>query len=113
MLNPGEWNWGLYTGFFWAGFCFLCIIYVYFRVPEPAGRTFAELDLLFERRVSARKFAKTKVDVFGESVEGGGVAAQYERKMSNAASHEEDNVEKGALEITRGLKPAHDAFNVS
>ncbi|KAG9230496.1 sugar porter family MFS transporter [Amylocarpus encephaloides] len=70
MLNPGEWDWGNYAGFFWAGICFLCIIYTYFRLPEPAGRTFAELDLLFERGVSARKFATTNVDVFDESIAG-------------------------------------------
>lgn len=28
------------------------------------GRTYAELDVLFENRVSARKFASTKVDQF-------------------------------------------------
>lgn len=69
MLNPGAWNWGNYTGFFWAGLCFLCIIYTYFRVPEPRGRTFAELDLLFERGVSARQFASTEIDVFDEDVD--------------------------------------------
>jgi SP family general alpha glucoside:H+ symporter-like MFS transporter len=68
MLNPGEWNWSNYAGFFWGGICFCCIIYTYFRVPEPAGRSFAELDLLFERGVSARKFSSTEVDVFGEDV---------------------------------------------
>ena len=68
MLNPTAWNWGNYAGFFWGGICFLCIIYTYFRVPEPQGRTFAELDLLFERKISARNFASTKVDVFDESV---------------------------------------------
>lgn len=52
-----------------GGICFLCIIYTYFRIPEPRGRTFAELDVLFERRVSARKFASTEVDVFHETVE--------------------------------------------
>jgi len=46
----------------------LCIVYTYFRVPEPQGRSFAELDLLFERGVSARKFASTNVDVFDDSV---------------------------------------------
>jgi len=71
MLNPTAWNWGNYTGFFWAGLCALSVVYTYFRVPEPRGRTFAELDLLFERKVSARKFAQTKVDVFGESVDKG------------------------------------------
>ncbi|OTB02768.1 hypothetical protein M426DRAFT_74399 [Hypoxylon sp. CI-4A] len=69
MLNPSAWDWGNYAGFFWAGSCFLCFIYTYFRVPEPAGRTFAELDMLFEKKISARKFASTDVDVFAEHVE--------------------------------------------
>jgi SP family general alpha glucoside:H+ symporter-like MFS transporter len=70
MLNPGAWDWGNFAGFFWAGICFLCIIYTYFRLPEPQGRSFAELDLLFEQGVSARKFATARVDVFSETVEG-------------------------------------------
>ncbi|KAJ4142481.1 hypothetical protein NW754_009923 [Fusarium falciforme] len=69
MLNPTAWDWGNYAGFFWGGICFLCIIYTYFRLPEPNGRTFAELDVLFERGISARKFATTEVDVFHETVE--------------------------------------------
>lgn len=83
MLNPGAWDWGNYTGFFWAGICFFCIIYTYFRVPEPQGRSFAELDVLFERGVSARNFAKTKVDVFDEVVDSG-VLHVYEEKLSHA-----------------------------
>ena len=39
-------------------------------MPEPQGRTFAELDLLFERGISARKFATTTVNVFDETIEG-------------------------------------------
>ncbi|KAI9041019.1 putative MFS alpha-glucoside transporter [Aspergillus affinis] len=70
MLNPGAWDWGNYAGFFWGGLCFLCIIYTYFRVPEPRGRSFAELDVLFERGISARKFASTRVDVFDETISG-------------------------------------------
>lgn len=66
MLNPTAWDWGNFAGFFWAGSCAICIVYVFFRVPEPSGRTFAELDLLFENRVGARKFASTEVDVFGK-----------------------------------------------
>ncbi|WWD19591.1 hypothetical protein CI109_104052 [Kwoniella shandongensis] len=64
MINPTAWNWGNYAGFFWGTSCLMCLIYAYFRVPEPAGRTYAELDVLFEKRVSARKFASTKVNVF-------------------------------------------------
>jgi hypothetical protein len=44
-----------------ASICFLCIIYTYLRIPEPQGRSFAELDLLFERHVSARKFADVEL----------------------------------------------------
>lgn len=88
MLNPGEWDWGNYAGFFWAGICFCCIIYTYFRVPEPAGRSFAELDLLFERGVSARKFASTKIDVFEDNVvheivTSTGTMKNYEEKRSS------------------------------
>ncbi|KKZ63920.1 MFS transporter, SP family, general alpha glucoside:H+ symporter [[Emmonsia] crescens] len=69
MLNPGAWNWGNFAGFFWGGVCFCCIVYTYFRVPEPRGRSFAELDVLFERGISARHFSETVVDVFGEDVQ--------------------------------------------
>ncbi|KAK0609546.1 general substrate transporter [Bombardia bombarda] len=86
MLNPGAWDWGNYAGFFWGGICFLCIIYTYFRVPEPTGRSFAEMDLLFEQGVSARNFAKTQVNVFGENVTGD-ILENYQKRM--AASHVE------------------------
>lgn len=86
MINPTAWNWSNYTGFFWAGLCFLCIIYTYFRIPEPRGRTFAELDLLFERGVSARKFAQTEVDVFDETVDES-IISHY--KDVQAATHSE------------------------
>ena len=86
MLNPSAWNWGNFTAFLWAGLCFCCIVYTYFRIPEPRGRTFAELDLLFERKVSARNFAKTEVDVFDETVDES-VISHY--KDVQAATHSE------------------------
>ncbi|KAK4139520.1 general substrate transporter, partial [Dichotomopilus funicola] len=79
MLNPGAWDWRNFAGFFWAGLCFLCVVYTYFRVPEPTGRSFAELDLLFEKGVSARKFATTKVNVFAEDV-GGDFMNKYHQR---------------------------------
>jgi SP family general alpha glucoside:H+ symporter-like MFS transporter len=87
MLNPSAWNWGNYAGFFWAGICFCCIIYTYFRLPEPRGRTFAELDMLFEHGISARKFASTKVDVFAESVNGS--TTSVDKKYGTASLAEE------------------------
>jgi len=67
MLNPTAWNWGAKSGFFWAGLTLICLVWTYFRLPEPKGRTYAELDMLFEQRVSARKFASTVVDPFAAS----------------------------------------------
>jgi len=62
MLNPTEWNWGAKSGYFFAGTCLCCAVWTFFRLPEPKGRTYAELDILFEQRVPARKFATTVVD---------------------------------------------------
>ncbi|KAK3627318.1 hypothetical protein LTR22_022798 [Elasticomyces elasticus] len=86
MLNPTAWNWGNYTGFFWAGLCFISIVYTYFRVPEPRGRTFAELDLLFEKKVSARRFAQTEVDVFNETVDGS-VINRHKGSLAGVKQH--------------------------
>ncbi|KAH6673021.1 general alpha-glucoside permease [Halenospora varia] len=62
--KPEGWGWAAKSGFFWAGTCFACVIYIYFRLPEPKGRTYGEMDVLFERGVSARKFKSTKLDIF-------------------------------------------------
>ncbi|XP_014562191.1 hypothetical protein COCVIDRAFT_84824 [Bipolaris victoriae FI3] len=61
MLNPTAWGWGARTGFFWAGTGIMGILWTWFRLPEPKGRTFAELDELFETKVAARKFSKTNL----------------------------------------------------
>lgn len=37
-------------------------MWAYFRLPEMKGRSFRELDILFERGVPARKFKDTEVE---------------------------------------------------
>ncbi|RMD43201.1 hypothetical protein DV735_g1899, partial [Chaetothyriales sp. CBS 134920] len=64
QLNPGAWNWGSKAALFWSGICFLCVIWCYFRLPETKDRTYNELTILFENKISARKFKGTKVDAF-------------------------------------------------
>lgn len=64
MLNPTAWNWKAKTGFFWGGIAVFCSIWCWFELPETRGRTFAELDLLFEQKVPARKFKSTSAEVF-------------------------------------------------
>lgn len=64
MLNPSAWNWGAKAGFFWAASCALCFIWTFFCLPEPKGRTYGELDVLFESKIPARKFKTSIVDPF-------------------------------------------------
>jgi SP family general alpha glucoside:H+ symporter-like MFS transporter len=59
-----AWNLKGKGGFIWAPLCLICFIWSFFRLPEPKGRTPAELDILFEKRVSARKFTKFEVTPF-------------------------------------------------
>lgn len=81
MLNPSAWDWGAKAGFFWAGMCLLCFMWAFFRLPEPKGRTYAELDLLFEQRVPARKFSSTQVDPFANEQESS-FAAKIEKPFT-------------------------------
>ncbi|KAK0388330.1 hypothetical protein NLU13_4575 [Sarocladium strictum] len=67
MLNPSAWNWGAKAGFFWAGSCLVCAAWTFFRLPEPKGRTYAEIDVLFEMGVPARQFKNAVV----EKIDGG------------------------------------------
>jgi len=83
MLNPDAWNWQAKSGLFWAGANALCFIWTFFRLPEPKGRTYGELDVLFENRVSARRFATTAGDQFSH----GGNGHQLTDKEKELAEH--------------------------
>jgi SP family general alpha glucoside:H+ symporter-like MFS transporter len=64
FMNPTAWNASGKTGFFWGGTALLTFIWAYFRLPETKGRTYEELDILFARKISARKFASESVDAY-------------------------------------------------
>jgi MFS transporter, SP family, general alpha glucoside:H+ symporter len=64
FMNPTAWNASGKTGFFWGGTALLTLTWAYFRLPEPSGRTYEEMDILFARKVSARKFSSTHVDAY-------------------------------------------------
>jgi len=63
MQNPTAWNWKAYSAFFWCGTCGACLIWAIFRLPEFKGRSFRELDVLFQRNIPARKFKTTDVSL--------------------------------------------------
>lgn len=64
MLNPSEGNWKGKTAFFWGGMSLLCFTWAFFRLPECKGRTYEELDILFENRIPARQFKQYVVNAY-------------------------------------------------
>ena len=90
MLNPSAWNWKAKAGFFYAGLCFLCGVWTFFRLPEPKGRTYAELDALFERGVPARKFKAAKVDIFNVQADISRRNSVVPEKSMTEAEHREE-----------------------
>ncbi|EMG47883.1 hypothetical protein G210_1642, partial [Candida maltosa Xu316] len=95
MLNPTEWNWKAKTAFLWAGIAVFSMVWVYFELPETKGRTFAELDKLFEAKVPARKFKDTIPKTFD--------AGELMEKMGNegvkAVIHDTQHVENAEIEM--------------
>ncbi|KAJ3959818.1 hypothetical protein N0V92_003525 [Colletotrichum tropicale] len=66
MLNDSAdaWNWGAKTGMLYFGFCLIWAVWIFFFLPETRNRTFAELDYLFQKKVSARRFTTAPIDLF-------------------------------------------------
>lgn len=50
-------------GYVWAGTGFICLVMAYFYVPEMKGRSYREIDILFKRKVPARQWSKTEIDI--------------------------------------------------
>ncbi|KAG0647435.1 Maltose transport MAL61 [Hyphodiscus hymeniophilus] len=63
MLNPTGGNLGGKCGYVWGGTGLACLVTAYFFLPEMKGRSYREIDILFKRRVPARKWKETVVDV--------------------------------------------------
>lgn len=68
FMNPTQWNWRGYTGFFWFGSALFTLIWAYFRLTETRGRTFEELDIMFAAGVPTRKFTSFHVDAYAENL---------------------------------------------
>ncbi|VUC36545.1 unnamed protein product [Clonostachys rosea] len=59
MINPDAANLGVKAVYVWAGLLVPTTIILYFLYPETYGRTYLELDELYERKIPARKFKST------------------------------------------------------
>ncbi|KAG6357263.1 hypothetical protein INS49_015141 [Diaporthe citri] len=82
-----AWNWGAKAGLFYAGTNLLCNIWCWFRLPETKGRTFGEIDLMFDNHVPARKFKYTTVDQFAVDTSAKSVAGSISEKHEQNGAH--------------------------
>jgi len=60
--NPTAWNLRGKIGFLWAPICALCWVWAYYRLPEMKGRSYYEIDVMFERKIPARQFKNYVVE---------------------------------------------------
>jgi SP family general alpha glucoside:H+ symporter-like MFS transporter len=63
MLNTTAGEWKGKVGFYQFGINMACFLWAYFRLPEPKGRTYEELDIMFMEKLPARKFKRHVVDI--------------------------------------------------
>jgi len=63
MLNPTGVDLGGKCGYVWAATGFVCFLAAWIWLPEMKGRSYREIDILFKRKVQARKWKRTEVDI--------------------------------------------------
>ncbi|KAK5199007.1 hypothetical protein LTR92_001478 [Exophiala xenobiotica] len=56
LFNPDKANLGGKLGFIFGGLSIPCIVFMWWYMPETAGRSYEELDEMFTKKVSARQF---------------------------------------------------------
>lgn len=47
-------------GYLFAGLGLMCMLLIWFFIPDFTGRSYAQIDELFLRKIPARKFASTE-----------------------------------------------------
>lgn len=62
LINAEEANLQGKLGFFFGGLALISWVWAYYRVPETQGRTYEELDILFDHNVPARKFKDYQIE---------------------------------------------------
>ncbi|KAF2163218.1 hypothetical protein M409DRAFT_68534 [Zasmidium cellare ATCC 36951] len=67
ITNPTGANISGKAAYVWFGGSTILFIWAFFRLPETKGRTYEELDILFETGVTARKFRKQHIEVVAEN----------------------------------------------
>jgi SP family general alpha glucoside:H+ symporter-like MFS transporter len=63
MLNTTGWDLRGKCGYVWAGTALFFWTWGFFFLPELKHRSYREVDIMFNRKVPARKFKNTEIDL--------------------------------------------------
>ncbi|TEA11437.1 Alpha-glucosides permease MPH3 [Colletotrichum sidae] len=63
MLNSTGVDLGGRCGYVWGATGFVCFLVAFFYLPEMKGRSVREIDIMFKRKVPARKWKGTIIDI--------------------------------------------------
>jgi SP family general alpha glucoside:H+ symporter-like MFS transporter len=68
LFNPDKLNLGGKLGFVFGGLSLVCLVYLWFCLPETRDRMYEKLDEMFRDKVPARKFRehRTRAEVEGD-----------------------------------------------
>ncbi|KAI0815684.1 general substrate transporter [Xylaria sp. FL0064] len=86
QLATRGWNWGLKSCLFWAGINLIFATSIYLRLPETKGRTYAELNVMFENKIPARKFVSTEAGPL--KINGGNLEEDLATRIANTSALE-------------------------
>jgi sugar porter (SP) family MFS transporter len=83
LINQDQANLGGKIGFIFAGIGGLCALFCFFCLPETKGRTFEELDHMFNMGLHSRKFKNFKIG-HGDKHDETGVQQDAEKTLTNS-----------------------------
>jgi SP family general alpha glucoside:H+ symporter-like MFS transporter len=68
LFNPDQANLGAKVAFIFGALSVLSTVYLWSYQPETSGRSFAQLDEMFVKKVSARRFETYKTEEEEDSI---------------------------------------------
>ena len=84
FINPEALNWGPKYLYIWAGSNLILAVFSFFFIPETRGRSLEQIDELFQKRLSARKFKGYITDLQEADTKGYMAEKNTEDKLEGA-----------------------------